>query len=82
MSLSDNALLFSDGHRKNALNSGAWLSQVRARLYHLGDFWSARRVRAREMRELHRFSDRELWDVGLNRSDIMLIEKGAYRRGS
>ncbi len=44
-------------------------------------FLKQRRTRARELRELHRFSDRELWDLGLSRSDIHAIENGVYRRG-
>ncbi len=80
MSLSDNTVLISGSQRKNALDTGTGLSELRARLSHLGTYWSERRTHARQMRELYRFSDRELWDVGLNRSDIMLIGKGIYRR--
>ncbi len=40
----------------------------------------ARRQRARELHDLAMFSDRDLWDVGLSRSDLMAIEKGVYRR--
>jgi len=42
-------------------------------------FQAARR-RARELHDLAMFSDRDLWDVGLSRSDLMSIEKGTYRR--
>ncbi len=42
--------------------------------------WATHRRRAREMQELARFSDRDLWDVGLSRSDLMAMEKGSYRR--
>lgn len=40
----------------------------------------AKRQRARELHDLAMFSDRDLWDVGLSRSDLMAIEKGVYRR--
>lgn len=80
MNLSNDTYLISDSHRKSGSEVGAWFSQITARLHNLGENLSARRTRAREMRELHRFSDRELWDVGLNRSDITLIEKGIFRR--
>lgn len=53
---------------------------VRARLGQLAEAWAARRLRARQMRELNAFSDRELWDVGLSRADFMAIEKGVFRR--
>jgi uncharacterized protein YjiS (DUF1127 family) len=51
----------------------AWLVQRVA-------VWTASRRRAREMREIMLFSDRDLWDVGLSRSDLMALEKGVYRR--
>lgn len=43
--------------------------------------WAERRERARQLRELGMFSDRELWDVGLSRGDLFAVEKGVYRRG-
>jgi uncharacterized protein YjiS (DUF1127 family) len=43
-------------------------------------FWAARRHGARQAEVLHAFSDRELWDLGLSRSDIPGIIKGTYRR--
>jgi uncharacterized protein YjiS (DUF1127 family) len=36
--------------------------------------------RARELRELRGFDDRELRDLGLSRSDFMAIEKGSFHR--
>jgi uncharacterized protein YjiS (DUF1127 family) len=48
--------------------------------HRLAAWWTLRRNRDREMADLYRFSDRELWDVGLSRSDIMSIEHGTYRR--
>jgi uncharacterized protein YjiS (DUF1127 family) len=57
-----------------------WLSSIQVGLQRLWASWAERRMRAREMGELYRFSDRELWDVGLSRSDIIGIEKGTYRR--
>jgi uncharacterized protein YjiS (DUF1127 family) len=55
-------------------------SALRAGLHQLAVRWIEWRTRDQEMRELHRFSDRELWDVGLSRSDIMSIENGTFRR--
>jgi uncharacterized protein YjiS (DUF1127 family) len=79
MSQSNNAFLISDDRRK-AGDAGAWLSPILARLHGAGSYWAEKRTRARELRELHRFSDRELWDIGLSRSDILAIEKGSFSR--
>ena len=51
----------------------AWFSRLVAK-------WSEHRRHAREMADLNRFTDRELWDVGLSRSDLIAIERGVYRR--
>ena len=51
-----------------------------ARFARLKDAIQARRERVRQMQELATFSDRDLWDVGLSRSDFMAIERGIYRR--
>jgi uncharacterized protein YjiS (DUF1127 family) len=42
--------------------------------------WIARRRSRREAAALLAFSDRELWDLGLSRSDIPGIMDGTYRR--
>jgi uncharacterized protein YjiS (DUF1127 family) len=34
----------------------------------------------RQMQELYRSSDRELWDMGLSRSDLPEIARGTYRQ--
>lgn len=44
--------------------------------------WTTRRRRARDVAVLAGFSDRELWDIGLGRSDLMAIRTGHYRRNS
>jgi uncharacterized protein YjiS (DUF1127 family) len=43
-------------------------------------FWAARHRRAQETEVLRGFSDRDLWDLGLGRSDIPGIINGTYRR--
>jgi uncharacterized protein YjiS (DUF1127 family) len=35
----------------------------------------------RDAAQLSRFSDRDLWDLGLSRSDLPSIADGSYRRG-
>lgn len=42
--------------------------------------WAERRANARQLRDLAAFSDRELWDVGLSRGDLLAVEKGTFRR--
>lgn len=62
--------------------TGAWFPVLRLRtgFARLAQSLSQRRLRYEQMRELTTFSDRELRDVGLSRSDFMAIEKGVYRR--
>lgn len=52
---------------------GAWMSRCLAA-------FAERRRHAREMAELAKYNDRELWDLGLSRSDLMGVERGTYRR--
>jgi uncharacterized protein YjiS (DUF1127 family) len=42
--------------------------------------WQERRRRARELNELFSFSERELRDLGLSRSDFMSIQNGTFHR--
>ncbi|HVY15331.1 MAG TPA: DUF1127 domain-containing protein [Rhodopila sp.] len=39
-----------------------------------------RRQQARELAYLAAYSDRDLWDLGLSRSDLIAIERGTYSR--
>jgi uncharacterized protein YjiS (DUF1127 family) len=80
MNLSNDTYGFSGGQAKSAGDVGSWLSATVARFQNLGAWLAVKRTRARELRELYRFSDRELWDLGLSRSDIPAIEKGTYSR--
>ena len=53
-------------------------------LHNFGALFAARRGRieeqARIRRELSRYTDRELGDLGLSRSDIEAVASGDYRR--
>jgi uncharacterized protein YjiS (DUF1127 family) len=80
MNLSNDTYPISGGQAKIAGDVGTWLSSAFARLHKLGAWWAERRAKHNEMQELYAFSDRELWDVGLSRSDLMAIEKGTYRK--
>jgi uncharacterized protein YjiS (DUF1127 family) len=63
-----------------ARGASLWLSWLHTHVEHIGAKWAARRKRARELRDLCLFNARELRDVGLSRSDLPAIAKGAYRR--
>jgi uncharacterized protein YjiS (DUF1127 family) len=76
MNLSNNTYLIADS-RQAAEPMATWLSVQYQRLR---ASWAQRRMRARQMQELYRSSDRELWDMGLSRSDLPEIAKGTYRR--
>jgi uncharacterized protein YjiS (DUF1127 family) len=76
MSIINNTYTLSGGHHATR----PWLSLIVSRLHQLGKVLEDRRIRAREMQDLYRCSDRELWDMGLSRSDLLSIEQGTFRR--
>jgi uncharacterized protein YjiS (DUF1127 family) len=80
MNLSDDTYLLSGNRQKLTPDIGTLLAAIRTRLHRLAAAWIKRHSRARELRELSRFTDRDLWDVGLSRSDVWSIERGTYRR--
>jgi uncharacterized protein YjiS (DUF1127 family) len=80
MSLTEQAPALSQGQQQIARGTNVWLSWLHARLERVGTEWTAHRKRTRELRDLYRFSDRELWDVGLSRADLPAIANGTYRR--
>ena len=81
MNLSKDTYLLAGDQPKIGQEVRTWLSLAYARVRNLGVNMAEGRARGREMRELHKFSDRELWDVGLSRSDIPAVQQGTYRRG-
>jgi uncharacterized protein YjiS (DUF1127 family) len=76
MNLSNDTYLIADS-RQPSRPIGTWLSVQYQRLR---ASWAQRRALERQMQELYRSSDRELWDMGLSRSDLPEIAKGTYRR--
>lgn len=80
MNLSEQSRALSESQQQVVREAIFWLSRLRARLDRLGAAWADRRKRARAIRDLYLFSDRELWDVGLSRSDLPAIAEGTYRR--
>lgn len=80
MNISDNVRLIAEGPMPVVRMAGAWRAWLQAGLGRFGASWRARWQRAREIQELAAFSDRELWDLGLGRSDLQAIINGTYRR--
>jgi uncharacterized protein YjiS (DUF1127 family) len=80
VNLSENAWLMSATQKQAIHPASNVLSRIQASLYRISVLWAKRRQRTREAEVLFTFSDRELWDVGLSRSDIPGIIQGTYRR--
>jgi uncharacterized protein YjiS (DUF1127 family) len=80
MNLSDEAHFIPDAQPQIVSDLRWWLAQGHALLERMADSWNARRQHARELDELYRFTDRDLADLGLSKSDLPAIEKGVYRR--
>jgi uncharacterized protein YjiS (DUF1127 family) len=80
MNLSEHARLGLAGQPQIMREVGIWPSRLQPAIVRLGASWVARRQRAREIQRLQAFSDRELWDLGLGRSDLRAIAEGTYRR--
>jgi len=74
--------LMADGRRQFYRDVDALAARALARLRLLGVAWAARRQRARQVRELASFTDRELWDVGLSRADVHGLENGQLTRSN
>ena len=79
MNISKDARLVVQDHISIA-NAANALLRMRTGLGRLGAAWIVRRRRAREAQILAAFSDRELWDLGLSRSDLLAVTSGTYRR--
>ncbi len=79
MSILNNAYPVSGSQPKTQGEFGSWLALLFAGIQRLWSRQAEKRARAREMSELKRLTDRELWDLGLSRSDFLSIEQGTYR---
>jgi uncharacterized protein YjiS (DUF1127 family) len=80
MNFTERTYPLADRRVKTAADLDTWLSLTRAWLNHLRVTWAERRARRRGIETLYCFSDHELWDLGLSRSDIPAIENGTYSR--
>ena len=80
MNLSEDTWLVSVNKRQAIHAASVWLSRVQAGFGRLAEFLATRHRRIQEAEVLYGFSDRDLWDLGLSRSDIPSIINGMYRR--
>jgi uncharacterized protein YjiS (DUF1127 family) len=80
MSLYDEAHPITSSRPPIATEARALLARLRTRLNGLGARWAARRRAVRDLRQLDHCTERELWDMGLSRSDFPAIIRGTYRR--
>jgi uncharacterized protein YjiS (DUF1127 family) len=80
MNLSKQGRTIPAGQRQIMGDVNAWLSLLQMWLNRVSASWAARRQRSRQVLELYRASDRELWDMGLSRSDLPAIARGTHRR--
>jgi uncharacterized protein YjiS (DUF1127 family) len=80
VNLSENTFPVSITQRKYIHAVSIWLSRVQAGFGRLAEFLATRHRRIQEAEVLYGFSDRDLWDLGLSRSDIPGIINGMYRR--
>lgn len=80
MTLHDGSRLISLGSQSISRDASALLSATNETVRAIGASFAKHLRRSRQIQELYRFSDRELRDVGLCRSDIPAIQKGHYRR--
>lgn len=80
MNASNNVYSIAGDRTKIGRDVDSWLGRTFARLHDLRAGWMARRARRRELWDLYRLSDRDLWDMGLHRSDIPAIQDGTFRR--
>jgi uncharacterized protein YjiS (DUF1127 family) len=72
--------IVAEDHPTISRDKLAWSVFARTQIKRVSAFIVARHQRARQLRELYAMTDRELWDVGLSRSDRLAIDEGTYRR--
>lgn len=75
-----NASTTTYSHTSTTAHSGGLFAFVSARLQTARARWAEKRAHDRDMADLLRFSDRELWDIGISRSDFTAVDNGTFRR--
>jgi uncharacterized protein YjiS (DUF1127 family) len=80
MSLSTSNPIVTNHHQKALFRRRVPGVRFALALQDIGAAWIKRRRQAGAMQALYCFNDRELWDIGLSRSDLPAIENGTFRR--
>jgi uncharacterized protein YjiS (DUF1127 family) len=80
MTLAQTARLVSGSPQQVAHQASIWFARLSSSLHRINTAWAVRRRFSRDARQLYSFSDRELWDLGLSRSDVPSIAAGTFRR--
>jgi uncharacterized protein YjiS (DUF1127 family) len=73
---------FIDGtqsHHRSEQNSAVWRTRLNAALDRFARARAERRRRARDFQALSESTDRQLRDMGINRSDVPSVINGTYR---
>ncbi|MFL5279426.1 MAG: DUF1127 domain-containing protein [Rhodopila sp.] len=76
MNLTHSARLHGPDHIGH---SAVW-TQLRTRFSRLAAVWADQRKLARDRQILNDFNDRQLWDIGISRSDIPAVLSGTFHR--
>jgi uncharacterized protein YjiS (DUF1127 family) len=80
MTRSETARLLSDSPQQIIHQASNWFARLQPKLHRIVNARATRRRHSRDAEQLYAFSDRELWDLGLGRSDLPSIIAGTYRR--
>ncbi len=80
MNLTESARLNSRTRAETSRNTNVWWTQVRAGLNRFAAYRAARRKHARDRQALFDFSDRELRDIGITRTDVPAVMNGTFSR--
>jgi uncharacterized protein YjiS (DUF1127 family) len=68
------------GPDQQQIGDDAWWTHLRAGFTRFAATWAERRKLARDRQVLADFSDRELWDIGISRSDVPSVLAGTFNR--
>jgi uncharacterized protein YjiS (DUF1127 family) len=80
MAVSNNIWRIPQSQQHSLPAANSWLSRLQAGISRITTAWVTRRQQGRDAALLRALSDRELWDLGLGRSDISRVANGTYRR--
>ena len=80
VNLSEHTWPATQGQQAATPASNQWVHHLYTGINRIRSALTTRLQRSRDAQALQTFTDRELWDLGLSRSDILRIEKGTFQR--